>query len=111
MCLNFCKPLLFFTELVCIFYLIVFKHSLETLIERFGRVKSTEQGAATSVWAAVGSELDGKGGLYLEDCVVSIQKDDVADIYKTMFGYMPYAVNPESVNKLWDISEKLTKEN
>jgi len=32
------------------------------------RFKSTAQGAATSVWAAVGPELEGVGGLYLEDC-------------------------------------------
>jgi hypothetical protein len=29
--------------------------------------KTTEQGASTSVWAAVGDELEGVGGLYLED--------------------------------------------
>jgi hypothetical protein len=31
-------------------------------------VKSTEQGAATTVLAAIGKEYDGRGGLYLEDC-------------------------------------------
>ena len=30
--------------------------------------KTPEQGAATSIWAAVGEELEGVGGLYLEDC-------------------------------------------
>ena len=29
--------------------------------------KTPEQGASTSVWAAVGHELEGVGGLYLED--------------------------------------------
>ena len=86
-----------------------FKKSLELLIERFGRVKSTEQGAATSVWAAVGSELDGKGGLYLEDCSFSVQKDNAKDVYTSVFGFLPYAVNPDSVNKLWNLSANLTK--
>ncbi|MEP6989267.1 MAG: SDR family NAD(P)-dependent oxidoreductase, partial [Chloroflexota bacterium] len=30
--------------------------------------KSVEQGASTSVWAAVANELEGMGGLYLENC-------------------------------------------
>jgi NAD(P)-dependent dehydrogenase (short-subunit alcohol dehydrogenase family) len=32
------------------------------------RLKTPEQGAAISVWAAVGQELEGIGGRYLEDC-------------------------------------------
>ena len=35
--------------------------------------KSIEQGAATTVWAATASVLDGKGGTYLADCGVSDQ--------------------------------------
>jgi hypothetical protein len=30
--------------------------------------KNAEQGAATSVWAATASALEGQGGKYLEDC-------------------------------------------
>jgi hypothetical protein len=33
--------------------------------------KSVPQGAATTVWAAVASELEGKGGLYLDDCQIA----------------------------------------
>ena len=32
------------------------------------RFKTPEQGASTSVWAAVAPELEGIGGLYLENC-------------------------------------------
>jgi hypothetical protein len=32
------------------------------------RLKTPEQVAATSVWAAVDQELEGVGGRYLEDC-------------------------------------------
>ena len=31
-------------------------------------MKSHEQGAATTVWAAIGKEWEGKGGKYLNDC-------------------------------------------
>lgn len=33
--------------------------------------KPTEQGAATSIWAAVAPELQGIGGHYLEDCAIA----------------------------------------
>src|SRR5882672_2451290 len=53
-----------------------------------------EQGAATSVWAAVSDELAGLGGLYLADCAISA---NVA----------PYAVDPQRAEQLWTISERL----
>lgn len=36
-----------------------------------GRMKTPEEGAATPVWAAVAPELEGRGGLYGEDCAVA----------------------------------------
>jgi len=61
--------------------------------------KTVEQGAATSVWAAVGNELEGVGGLFLENC-------QEADIWsdETQTGYMPYARSPESAERLWNLS-------
>jgi NAD(P)-dependent dehydrogenase (short-subunit alcohol dehydrogenase family) len=53
-----------------------------------------EQGAATSVWAAVSDELAGLGGLYLAECSIS---ENVA----------PYAVDPQRAQRLWTISERL----
>jgi NAD(P)-dependent dehydrogenase (short-subunit alcohol dehydrogenase family) len=53
-----------------------------------------EQGAATSVWAAISDELAGLGGLYLADCAIS---ENVA----------PYAVDPQRAEQLWTISERL----
>ncbi|KAJ5093783.1 hypothetical protein N7456_009644 [Penicillium angulare] len=38
--------------------------------------KSLEQGAATTLWAAVSKELEGKGGLYLSDCAVAPNGQD-----------------------------------
>lgn len=35
-------------------------------------MKSTEQGAATTVWAAVGKEWENKGGRYLNDCAETV---------------------------------------
>ena len=39
--------------------------------EVLAAMKSPEQGAATTVWAAVGRQWEGVGGKYLEDCSVS----------------------------------------
>jgi NAD(P)-dependent dehydrogenase (short-subunit alcohol dehydrogenase family) len=55
-----------------------------------------EQGAATSVWAAVSEELAGLGGRYLTDCAIS---DTV----------MPYASDPLRAERLWTLSELLCR--
>lgn len=62
--------------------------------------KTTEQGASTSVWAAVGPELEGVGGLYLENCNQALpwSKD------KGWEGVMPYALDADSAERLWALS-------
>jgi len=64
--------------------------------------KSTEQGAATSVWAAVGDELDGVGGFYLEDCNQAVPWSQE----RPWNGVMPHALDPEAADRLWDLSVK-----
>ena len=65
--------------------------------------KTTEQGASTSVWAAVGPELEGVGGLYLENCAQALPwtKD------RGWEGVMPYALDPASADRLWALSEEV----
>ena len=72
--------------------------------EEFMRMwKSPEQGAATQVWAAVGKELEGKGGVYMEDChVASPAVEGVKDV-----GYSKAAYNEEDERKLWSLSCEL----
>jgi NAD(P)-dependent dehydrogenase (short-subunit alcohol dehydrogenase family) len=67
--------------------------------------KTVEQGAATSVWAAVGTELNNKSGLYLEDCNEALPFDPA----KPYAGYMPYARDLERAERLWEISAQLVK--
>ncbi len=66
--------------------------------------KTPEQGASTSVWAAVGPELEGVGGLYLEDCAQAAPW--TKDI--PFRGVMPHALDPEAAERLWTLSEKTT---
>jgi len=67
--------------------------------------KSVEQGAATQVWAAVAKELEGKGGLYLDDVQVAKEATD----QKTMCipGYAPWIWDAEMAKRLWDDSERM----
>ena len=61
-------------------------------------LQSTEQGAATSIWAAVAPELEGIGGLYLEDCTIAKPWSDDAP----MSGVKPYAfVDPLTVQNAY----------
>jgi NAD(P)-dependent dehydrogenase (short-subunit alcohol dehydrogenase family)/DNA-binding transcriptional MerR regulator len=69
------------------------------------RWKSPEQGAATSLWAAVGQELEGIGGRYLEDCQEATALDP-KEPYPG-HGYLPYALDPDHAEQLWTLSQGL----
>lgn len=65
--------------------------------------KSIPQGAATSVWAATSADLQGKGGLYLEDCGVA----EEVPVGVAEHGYFAWALDPVSAEKLWQVSETI----
>ena len=61
--------------------------------------KTTEQGAATSVWAATATSLADRGGEYLEDCdIAPLSEEDGAP------GVKPWAVDPAEAVRLWEMS-------
>ena len=66
--------------------------------------KTPEQGASTSVWAAVGPELEGVGGLYLENCAEAAPFDRA----NPFVGVMDYARDPKAADELWTVSEEVT---
>ena len=72
--------------------------------KQIGTMKTTEQGASTSVWCATSPQLDGIGGLYCEDTDVSqvIANDDAA----SGSGVKPWALDPDSARRLWEHSER-----
>jgi NAD(P)-dependent dehydrogenase (short-subunit alcohol dehydrogenase family) len=65
--------------------------------------KTIPQGAATSCWAATAPELEGKGGVYCEDCHVAEVDDESAT-----GGVRSYAVNSSYADRLWAMSEEAT---
>ena len=72
--------------------------------ELIGEIKNPEQGAATQVWAATSPQLNGMGGVYLEDCdIAEPAPEDGARI-----GVRGYAIDPEHAARLWTLSAELT---
>lgn len=70
------------------------------------RMKSPAQGAATTVWAAVGTVWEGKGGQYLAECARNgLSTGDRYDAFDS--GHAPYAFEPESEDRLWKMSLKM----
>lgn len=67
--------------------------------------KTIPQGAATQLFAATAPELEGKGGLYLEDCQISGTSACPGGI-----GCAPYALDPEAASRLWEVSESAVGE-
>ncbi len=65
--------------------------------------KTIQQGASTSIWAAVGNELTGIGGLYLEDCQEALPFDPA----KPYSGYQPYVLDQARAEQLWQVSEEM----
>jgi hypothetical protein len=86
----------------------------EELIERFDeqgnpliRWRTPEQGAATSAWAATSLQLEGMGGVYLENCdVAEVADPDTEEGQRR--GVNPWAIDPEQARRLWQISAELT---
>lgn len=70
------------------------------------RSKSVPAGAATTVYAATAPELEGRGGVYLEDCHVAEVKDDAS----STDGVKSYALDPTLARRLWAVSEDMVGE-
>ena len=83
-------------------------HDLELLLKRRPglKMKTVEAGAATQVFAATAPELEGRGGVDLEDCHVAA----VNDATDAQDGVRSYALDLENAERLWKVSEELVGE-
>jgi NAD(P)-dependent dehydrogenase (short-subunit alcohol dehydrogenase family) len=72
--------------------------------EAAAQFKTPEQGAATEVWAATSPQLDGMGGVYLENCDVAVLAPESGELV----GVKDYAIDPEQAQRLWALSAELT---
>ncbi|KKY27621.1 putative ww domain-containing oxidoreductase [Phaeomoniella chlamydospora] len=64
-------------------------------------MKSPEQGASTTVYAATSKDWEGKGGRYLQDCE---EAPPVSEGYSFISGYAPHAYEKDAEDRLWNDS-------
>ncbi len=67
--------------------------------------KTIQQGAATPVWCATSSLLNGIGGVYCEDCNIASPVSADSD---EPHGVRPWAIDPGLAKKLWELGEEMT---
>jgi NAD(P)-dependent dehydrogenase (short-subunit alcohol dehydrogenase family) len=71
------------------------------------RIKTVEQGAATSVLLAVSPQLEGAGGHYFEDCNESETLMKRREGPDAVSGVAWYALDPAIAQRLWDESLRM----
>ncbi len=82
------------------------EEELKRLRAQLGSVvswKTTEQGAATSVLVATSPLLEGIGGRYFEDCNEALPHEP-----GTRTGVAEHALDPETAERLWEMSLEMT---
>lgn len=67
-------------------------------------MKTVEQGAATGLWCATSTALDGMGGVYCEDCDIAPSHSGTTG----RGGVAAWASDPALAGRLWLVSEHLT---
>ncbi|WP_178124068.1 SDR family NAD(P)-dependent oxidoreductase [Pseudomonas piscis] len=75
-------------------------------LRQLTRRKSTEEGAASILWALLHPQLEGCGGYYLEDCQVALSNADPLD----HLGVMPRVRDVAQARQLWTLSERLIQQ-
>src|SRR5215469_10031633 len=75
------------------------------IIDPANNMKTPEQGVATSVWCATSPQLDGRGGVYCENCDIAVP---VPGDSTELRGVRPWAMDRQFADQLWNLSEQLT---
>jgi hypothetical protein len=62
------------------------------------------------VWCATSPQLDGKGGVYCVDCDIAevIDRETLEGLYQVLNGVIPWAIDPDAAERLWQLSEEMT---
>lgn len=71
--------------------------------------KTPAQGCSTTLWAATSPNLEGKPGVYCEDCDIAAPTDTESPMARYS-GVDAHACDDDHAEKLWEISEKLLGE-
>ena len=70
--------------------------------------RNPEVGASTTLWAATSAMLEGKPGVFCEDCDIAAMTDPDSPMARFV-GVDPHACDDDSAAILWSISENLLK--
>ena len=76
---------------------------------KYDGLKTPQQGASTTLVAAVAPQFEGVGGDYLEDGGPATIIEDDAQVDATSGGVRRWALDPEAADRLWDVSERLVR--
>lgn len=78
------------------------RHMNSEQMEGYKHIEGKEipAGASTTVWAAVAEELEGKGGLYLENCGYTTILNDFNKMFGGEYGCMSYIFDKKNAEKL-----------
>ncbi|MFZ3033378.1 MAG: hypothetical protein WA138_05135 [Parvibaculum sp.] len=68
--------------------------------------KTPEQGASTTAWAATSPLLEGKPGVYCENCDIAAPTDAESP-FARFTGVDAHACDDASAEHLWEVSETL----
>lgn len=75
------------------------------------RLKTIQQGAATTIWCAVSPQLNEIGGVYCENCdIAEIDRGQIEhrfDEPATIRGVQPYSIDKNNAEQLWKLSEEM----
>ncbi|WP_454848684.1 oxidoreductase [Rhizobium binxianense] len=75
------------------------------IIDPGRNMKTVGQGAATIVWCATSPALEGRGGVYCENCDIARAEPPEST---ASLGVRPWATDPALAGRLWQLSERLT---
>ncbi|KAI4756159.1 NAD(P)-binding protein [Aureobasidium sp. EXF-3400] len=88
-----------------------FLESLATNKMLHKSMKSIAQGAATTIYAALSEEWEGRGGRYLSDLIEQEPADTTGNWLQSEIGYAPWAYDEEAAGRLWQESQRLVGSN
>lgn len=71
-----------------------------------GLFKTPEQGCSTTLWAATSPKLQGKPGVYCEDCDIASPTDPDSP-YARYLGVDAHACDDDVAERLWALSEQM----
>lgn len=89
----------------------------EPIVDPDNDMKTPQMGASTQVFAATSPLLADIGGVFLQDNDIAPLEPDATPVeldfgagpLRTWLGVTSYAVDPDSAQRLWELSERLTK--